>query len=77
MNEMIRYIFGSLHCTETAMRVVTKTLQKQKSFNRTMSLFVVLTTAHLIIQNMEITALRDELKDLKQEIKELKNTEGD
>lgn len=77
MDEMIRYIFGSLRCTETAMRVVTKTLQKQKSFNRTMSLFAVFTTAHIVIQNIEITALRDELKDLKKEIKELKNTEGD
>ncbi len=77
MDEMIRYIFGSLRCSETAMRVIIKTLRKQKSFNRTMSLFVVLTTAHLVIQNMEITALRDELKDLKKEIKELKKTEGD
>lgn len=77
MDEMIRYIFGSLRCSETTMRAITKTLCKQKSFNRTMSLFAVVTTAHIVIQNMEITALRDELRDLKKEVKELKNTEGD
>ena len=29
MDEMIRYIFGSLRCSETAMRVFAKTLRKQ------------------------------------------------
>ena len=77
MDEMIRYIFGSLRCSETAMRVFAKTLRKQKSFNRTVSLFAVGTTTCLVIQNMEVAALRDELRDLKKEVKELKNTEGD
>lgn len=30
MDEMIRYIFGSLRCSETAMRVFAKTLRKQR-----------------------------------------------
>ena len=77
MDEMIRYIFGSLRCSESAMRAITKTLSKQKSFNHTVSLFVVLTTVQIMIHNMEITALRDKLHNLKKEIKELKNTEGD
>lgn len=49
MDEMIRYIFGSLRCSETAMRVFAKTLRKQRSFNRS----------------------------TKNEIKELRKTEGD
>jgi hypothetical protein len=77
MDEMIRYIFGSLRCSENAMRVFAKTLRKQKSINRTMSFFAVVATANIVIQGMEITALRDELQNLKKEIKELKNTEGD
>lgn len=28
MDEMIRYIFGSLRCSETAMRVFAKTLRR-------------------------------------------------
>ena len=77
MDEMIRYIFGSLRCSENAMRVFAKTLRKQKSINRTMSFFAVVATANIVIQGMEITALRDELQNLKKEIKERKNTEGD
>lgn len=77
MDEMIRYIFGSLRCSETAMSVMAKTLRKQKSFNRTVTLFAMATTAHLAIQSIEISNLRNEVKDLKAEIKELKNTEGD
>lgn len=77
MDEMIRYIFGSLRCSENAMRVFAKTLRKQKSINRTMSFFAVVATANIVIQGMEITALRDELQNLKKEIKELKKTEGD
>ena len=33
MDEMIRYIFGSLRCSETAMRVFAKTLRKQMTVN--------------------------------------------
>lgn len=77
MDEMIRYIFGSLRCSETAMSVIAKMLRKQKSFNRTVTLFAMVTTAHLAIQSIEISNLSNEVKSLKAEIKELKNTEGD
>ena len=63
MDEMIRYIFGSLRCSETAMRVFAKTLRKQRSFNR--------------ITVLEIRSMRDEIGNLKNEIKELRKTEGD
>ena len=63
MDEMIRYIFGSLRCSETAMRVFAKTLRKQRSFNRSTI--------------MVATVMRDEIGNLKNEIKELRKTEGD
>ena len=71
MDEMIRYIFGSLRCSETAMRVFAKTLRKQRSFNR--STVMVAT----VIQDLEIRSMRDEIGNLKNEIKELRKTEGD
>lgn len=77
MNEMIRYIFGSLRCAETTMNVLSKALIKQKSFNRTIALFAVVATTHSFIQDMELKSMRDEIFNLKKEIKELKNTEGD
>lgn len=39
MDEMIRYIFGSLRDSETALRVISKNLKKQRSFNRSVTLF--------------------------------------
>lgn len=77
MDEMIRYIFGSLRCSETAMRVFAKTLRKQwRSFNRSTVVATVM-TVHMLIQDLEIRSMRDEIGNLKNEIKELRKTEGD
>ena len=74
MDEMIRYIFGSLRCSETAMRVFAKTLRKQRSFN---VMVATVMTVHMLIQDLEICSMRDEIGNLKNEIKELRKTEGD
>lgn len=76
MDEMIRYIFGSLRCSETAMRVFAKTLRKQRSFNRSTVMVATVMTVHMLIQE-EIRSMRDEIGNLKNEIKELRKTEGD
>lgn len=54
MDEMIRYIFGSLRCSETAMRVFAKTLRKQRSFNRSTVMVATVMTVHMLIQDLEI-----------------------
>ena len=71
MNEMIRYIFGSLRCSETAMRVFAR------SFNRSTVMVATVMTVHMLIQDLEIRSMRDEIGNLKNEIKELRKTEGD
>lgn len=77
MDEMIRYIFGSLRCSETAIRMMSKTLQKQKSFNRSVAIFSMIATAHIILQGLEIRNMHQKIDTLKNEIKELNKTEGD
>ena len=77
MDEMIRYIFGSLRYSETAMRVFAKTLRKQRSFNRRTAMVATVMTVHMLIQDLEIRSMRDEIGNLKNEIKELRKTEGD
>ena len=77
MDEMIRYIFGSLRCSETAMRVFAKTLRKQRSFNRSTVMVATIMTVNMLIQDLEIRSMRDEIGNLKNEIKELRKTEGD
>lgn len=77
MADMIRYIFSSLNDTETALRVISKSLKKQASFNRSVTFFGVTMALHLIVQEMEIRSINRDLEALQKEIKELKKTEGD
>lgn len=65
MDEMIRYIFGSLRCSETAMRVFTKTLRKQRSFNRSTVMVATVMTVNMLVQDLEIRSMRDEIGNLK------------
>lgn len=77
MDEMIRYIFGTLRNSETALQSVAKNLRKQGFFNRSVAFFGTMMALHLIIQQTEIRYMHRELEYLQKEIKELKNTEGD
>jgi len=77
MPDMIRYIFSSLNDTETTMRVISKSLRKQASFNRSVAFLGMTMALHLIVQEMEIRSINHDLEGLKKEIKELKKTEGD
>lgn len=58
MDEMIRYIFGSLRCSETAMRVFAKTLRKQRSFNRSTVMVATVMTVNMLVQDLEIRSIR-------------------
>lgn len=65
MDEMVRYIFGSLRNSETMFRTIGK------------SIWVTVVTAHLLVKEFEIRNMRCQIEALKTEIKELKQTEGD
>lgn len=77
MPDMIRYIFSSLNDTETTLRVISKSLRKRASFNRSVAFLGMTMALHLIVQEMEIRSINHDLEGLKKEIKELKKTEGD
>lgn len=66
MDEMIRYIFGSLRCSETAMRVFAKTLRKQRSFNRGTVMVATVMTVNML--NGYHNALVQQIKDAGQEL---------
>lgn len=77
MNEMIHYIFGTLKNSEATLRAITKTLRKQRSFNRNLRIWAVIATASVAIHELEIRNIRGEIENLKTEIKELRQIEGD
>lgn len=77
MDEMIRYIFGSLRCSESAIRAMAKTVRKQRSFNNSVAFFAVVVGISIAIHEHEIRYLNGQIETLKKEMKELKQTEGD
>lgn len=77
MDEMVRYIFGSLRNSEMIFRTIGKSIRKQQSFNHNVTLSISLVTLHLIIKEFEIRNMHCQIEALKTEIKELKQTEGD
>lgn len=76
MNEMIRYIFGSMQLQECLMKNVKKTLKMQTKMNVCLTLFTVVSTACMITAEMKRLEMMTEIKALKDEIEELKHVEG-
>lgn len=76
MNEMIRYIFGSIQLQECLMKNVKKTLKMQTKMNVCLTLFTVVSTACMITAEMKRLEMMTEIKALKDEIEELKHVEG-
>lgn len=76
MNEMIRYIFGSMQSQERSMKNVKKTLRMQAKINTWLTLFTVVSTACMVTAEVKRLEMMAEIKALKDEIEELKHAEG-
>lgn len=76
MNEMIRYIFGSMQSQECSMKNVKKTLKMQTKMNACLTLFTVVSTACMVTAEVKRLEMMAEIKALKDEIEELKHAEG-
>lgn len=77
MDEMIRYIFGSLRCSESAMNRVARDMTKQRSFNNSVAFFAIAAAIIIVLHEREICNLKAQIKLLKKEIKEQQHVEGD
>lgn len=77
MDEMIRYIFGTLRDTETMLKLLNRSIKKQQSFNFRVAFWMTAATTYIALNEIESRKMRRQLESLKNEIKELKNTEGD
>lgn len=56
------------------MDVVTRAVSKQRSFNKQLTIFAVMTTANLVVMKIE---QKDQARVLEKEIEELKRPEGE
>lgn len=77
MEQMIRYIFGSLRRSEASIRAMNKILSRQKTFNRNMTFFALTTVVYMAVREAELYGVYRELASLKAKIEEFKKSEGD
>lgn len=77
MSEMVNYIFRSLQNSERRLDIVSRTIGKQRKFNKSVTFFAVAVTANLIVGEIERREQAVKIKKLENEIEELKRLEGE
>lgn len=77
MSEMVNYIFRSLQNSERRLDIVSRTIGKQRKFNKSVTFFAVAVTANLIVGEIERREQAVKIKKLESEIEELKHLEGE
>lgn len=76
MDEMIRYIFGSMQSQERSTKNIKKALRMQAKTNTWIALFTIVSTACMVTAEVKRLKMMTEIKALKDEIEELKHAEG-
>ena len=77
MREMLGYIFGNLRSSETAIKEIRRTLKYQSRFNRNVGIWVGAITAYVVITELDRREQNKKIKELRNEIEELKRSEGE
>lgn len=73
MNDMVKYIFGSLQNSEMAISKINHALIKQAKINRRMSMALGITVGYMIALDISITNQNKQIEKLNKEIEELKH----
>ncbi len=77
MTDMITYIFSSLRSSEKRLDAITRAVRKQGNFNAKLTVFAAVTTANLIIMQIEQKDQAMRIRKLEKEIEDLKHPEGE
>ena len=77
MDEMVSYIFRSMRSSELTLRGVKRVLKNQARRNRNFKCFAWLTVGYLVISEINRSLMEKKIKELDEEIKKLKQEEGD
>ncbi|RHC50568.1 hypothetical protein DW841_11985 [Hungatella hathewayi] len=77
MSDMITYIFSSLRSSEKRLDAITRAVRKQGNFNAKLTVFAAVTTANLILMQIEQKDQAMRIRKLEKEIEDLKHPEGE
>ena len=77
MCEVMNYIFGSLSNSETAIRSIRKSLNKQARYNRKLSTLALIMTVHLVLLELDRVEQKKRIEKLESTIEEMKRDKGE
>ncbi len=77
MSDMITYVFSSLRSSEKRLDAITRAVRKQGNFNAKLTVFAAVTTANLILMQIEQKDQAMRIRKLEKEIEDLKHPEGE
>lgn len=77
MCEVMSYIFGSLSNSETAIRSIRKSLNKQARYNRNLSTLALIMTVNLVLLELDRVEQKKRIEKLESTIEELKRDKGE
>ena len=77
MCEVMNYIFGSLSDSETAIRSIRKSLNKQARYNRRLSTIALIMTVNLVLMELNHVEQKKRIEKLETTIEEMKRDKGE
>ncbi len=77
MCEVMNYIFGSLRNSETAIRSIRKSLNKQARYNRKLSTIALIMTVNLVLLELDRMEQKKRIEKLESTIEEMKRDKGE
>ena len=76
MCEVMNYIFGSLSNSESAIRSIRKSLNKQARYNRKLSTIALIMTVNLVLLELDRVEQKKRIEKLESTIEEMKRDKG-
>lgn len=77
MCEILGYILGNLRLSETEIKRICRALKYQSKFNRNIGIWTCAMTVYVIIAELDRLEQNKKIKELSNEIEELKRSEGE
>ena len=77
MCEVMNYIFGSLSNSESAIRSIRKSLNKQARYNRKLSTIALIMTVNLVLLELDRVEQKKRIEKLESTIEEMKRYKGE
>ena len=77
MCEVMNYIFGSLSNSETAIRSIRKTLNRQARYNRKLGTLALIMTVNLVLLELDRVEQKKRIEKLESTIEEMKRDKGE